>query len=87
MSKEIKRISFEIEHYNGMPYMGFEISIKDDGTVDVTKTKDCSHADTDGDYVFDTENDLFRIQADEPISENDFEEIWNSVGDEPENGF
>jgi hypothetical protein len=34
MSKEIKRISFEIEHYNGMPYMGFEISIKDDGTVD-----------------------------------------------------
>ena len=75
MSKEIKRVSFEVEHYNGMTYMGFELSIKDDGTVDVIKTNNCSLADVDGDYIFNTENSLYRIQADEPISESEFEEI------------
>jgi hypothetical protein len=77
MAKEIKRISFEIEHYNGSTYMGFMLSIKDDGTVDVVKTSYCSLADVDGDYIFDTENDLYRIQADEPISEYTYDEIWN----------
>lgn len=75
MSKEIKRISFELEHYNGSTYMGFMLSIKDDGTVDVIKTKNCNLADVDGDYIFNSENDLYRIQADSPISEAEFEEI------------
>lgn len=78
MAKEIKRVSFEVEHYNGSTYMGFMLSIKDDGTVDVIKTQNCSLADVDGDYIFDTENDLYRMQADEPISENEFKEIWDS---------
>ena len=77
MAKEINRISIEIEHYNGSTYMGFMLSIKDDGTVEVINTSDCSHADTDGDYIFDTENDLLRIQADEPISNQTYEEIWD----------
>ena len=77
MAKEIRRVSFEIEHYNGNGYMAFMLSIKDDGTVEVIKERECSVADIDGDYIFDTENDLYRIQADEPISEYDYDEIWN----------
>lgn len=75
MAKEIKRVVFEIEHYNGSAYMGFMLSIKDDGSVDVIKTSDCSLADFDEDYIFDTDNELFRIQADKPISECEYEEI------------
>ena len=75
MSKEIKRVSFEVEHYNGSTYMGFMLSIKDDGSVEVIKTTDCSLADVDGDYIFETENDLYRIQADKAISEYTYEEI------------
>lgn len=37
MAKEINRVSFEIEHYNGNAYMGFMLSIKEDGTVEVVK--------------------------------------------------
>jgi hypothetical protein len=75
MAKEINRVSFEIEHYNGSTYMGFVLSIKDDGTVDVIKTSECNHADTDEDYLFDTDNELLRIQADKPISVHTYEEI------------
>lgn len=75
MSKEINRVSFEIEHYNGSTYMGFMLSIKDDGTVDVINVSDCSLADVDGDYIFDTDNDLYRIQADVPISREVYEEV------------
>lgn len=75
MAKEINRVSFEIEHYDGDTYMGFMLSIKDDGSVDVIKTSDCSLADINGDYIFDTENNLYRIQADMPISEDKYEEI------------
>lgn len=75
MSKEINKISFEIEHYNGSTYMGFMLSIKDDGTVDVVNVSDCSLADINGDYIFDTNNDLYRIQADAPISREVYEEV------------
>lgn len=76
MAKEIKRVSFEIEHFNGSCYMAFVLSIKDDGSVEVIDTRDCSQADIDNDYIFDTENDLYRIQADEPISSDECEKIW-----------
>ena len=75
MAKEINRVSFEIEHYNGDTYMGFMLSIKDDGSVEVIKEGNCSLADVDGDYIFDTENELYRMQADEPISLDTYEEI------------
>ena len=77
MTKEINRVSFEIEHYNGQTYFGFMLSIKNDGSVEVIDTKECSHADTDGDYIFDTDNELYRIQADKPISEQTYDEIWD----------
>lgn len=77
MAKEIKRVSFEIEHYNGNGYMAFMLSIKEDGEVEVIKTSDCSLADVDGDYIFETDNDLYRIQADEPVSEITFNKIWD----------
>lgn len=64
MAREINRVSFEIEHSNGDMYMGFMLSIKEDGTVEIVKEYNCSLADVDGDYVFETDNDLFRIQAD-----------------------
>ena len=76
MAKEINRVSFEIEHYNGSTYMGFMLSIKDDGTVEAIDTVECSQADIDGDYIFDTENDLYRIQADYPIDKCTYDEIW-----------
>lgn len=77
MPKEINRVSFEIEHYNGNTYMSFMLSIKEDGTVEVINERDCSLADVDGDYIYDTDNSLYRIQADEPIDEDTFEEIWD----------
>lgn len=64
MVKEINRVSFEIEHGNGNTYMSFMLSIKDDGSVEVIKTSDCSLADIDSDYIFDTNNKLYRVQAD-----------------------
>jgi hypothetical protein len=57
--------------------MAFMLSIKDDGTVEVINTNECSLADVDGDYIFDTDNDLYRIQADKPISKYDYDEIWD----------
>lgn len=75
MAKEINKISFEIEHYNGDTYMAFMLSIKDDGSIEVVQEENCSLADVDGDYIFDTDNNLYRIQADEPISEFTYEEI------------
>lgn len=77
MAKEINRVSFEIEHCNGQTYFGFMLSIKDDGTVQVIKKDECSLADIDADYIFNTENDLYRIQADEPISDITYDEIRN----------
>jgi hypothetical protein len=77
MKKEINRVSFEIEHYNGDTYMGFMLSIKEDGSVEVIKESDCSLADVETDYIFETNNNLYRMQADEPISEYVYDEIWN----------
>ena len=74
---EIKRVSFEIEHYDGDTYMSFMLSIKDDGSVDVVRESNCSLADITDDYVYNTNNYLYRMQADEPISEDKFEEIWD----------
>ena len=58
-----RKYSFEIERSDGSTMMAFEITIKKDGELIVTKTQDCSWADVDADYIFDTENDLVRIQA------------------------
>lgn len=77
MTKEINRVSFEIEHYHGDTYFGFELSIKEDGSVEVIKTTDCSLADIDIDYIFDTDNKLYRMQADMPVCEFDFDSMWN----------
>lgn len=77
MTKEINRVSFEIEHFNGDCYMAFILSIKDDGSVEVIRESECSVADIDGDYIFNTNNDLYRIQADDPIAEDDYNKIWD----------
>lgn len=75
MSKEVGRVSFEIEHYDGSTYIGFVMAVNDDGTVRVFRTLGCSVADIDEDYLFDTPNDLFRIQADIPITRGEYESI------------
>jgi hypothetical protein len=69
MAKEVNRVAFEIEHYNGETYMAFMLSIKDDGTVDIIDTKGCDLADIDGDYIFDKANDLYRVQSSVQMSE------------------
>lgn len=43
--------------------MAFEITVNGN-ELEITKTRDCNHADTDGDYIFDTDADLYRIQSD-----------------------
>ena len=58
-----KKFVFEIESYEGITMMAFEITVNGD-ELEITKTMDCNHADTDGDYIFDTEADLYRIQSD-----------------------
>jgi hypothetical protein len=81
MAKEIKQVSFEIEHYNGDTYMSFILSIKDDGTVDVINGRNCSLADISPDYLYDTENSLYRIQAEDPITEDEYEAIVDCFND------
>ena len=58
-----KKFVFEIESYEGITMMAFEATITGN-EIEITKTMDCSHADTDGDYIFDTDADLYRIQSD-----------------------
>lgn len=60
----MKKFSFEIENDNGGTMMAFEVSIDDAGELNVTKVRDCTLADVDGDYLFNTDNPLFRIQSD-----------------------
>ena len=43
--------------------MAFEITVNGN-ELEITKTADCNHADTDADYIFDTKADLYRIQSD-----------------------
>ena len=45
------KITFEIEDYFGNTMIAFEVKVNEDGEVDVTRTLNCSHADTDGDYI------------------------------------
>lgn len=59
----MRTCTFEIEKYNGDTFLAFEISIDENGDIDITRTKDCSLADVDGDYIFDTDNELYRIQS------------------------
>ena len=76
--EEINRVSFEIEHFNGSTYMGFELAVFEDGGIKVTNTLNCDIADTDEDYIFNTCNDLVRIQANSIVSEQEYMEIRDS---------
>ena len=60
----MKKFTLEIENYNGNTMMAFEIGIGDDGELKILQVENCSLAGRDGDYIFDTGNDLFRIQSD-----------------------
>jgi hypothetical protein len=58
-----KKFVFEIESYEGITMMAFEITINGD-ELEITQTMDCNHADTDSDYIFETDANLYRIQSD-----------------------
>lgn len=60
----MKKYSFTIENEKGDSLASFEITIDENREIAITETKDCSLADVDVDYIFRTENPLFRIQAD-----------------------
>lgn len=53
--------SVEVENGDGDPILAFQI---EDG--EVTETKNCDVADIEGDYIFQTDNELIRIQAKKP---------------------
>jgi len=57
-----KNFVFEIEADDGNTIMAFEIAVNGD-ELEIVKTLDCDHADTDNDYIFETEADLYRIQS------------------------
>jgi hypothetical protein len=58
-----KHFVFEIEAYDGNTIMAFEVAVSGD-ELEIVRTLDCDHADTDNDYIFETEADLYRIQSD-----------------------
>lgn len=62
-NEEMKKHTFEIEKHNGETYIAFEISVYENADIEITKTRNCSLADVDGDYIFDTDNKLYRIQS------------------------
>ena len=59
----MKKISFEIEHPSGDTYMAFELTIDANEKPKITKTRNCGLADIDEDYMFNTDNLLYRIQG------------------------
>ena len=59
MVKKRNLIVFEIEDYYGNTVMAFTVDEKGN----VVKTENCNLADVDGDYIFDTDAPLYRIQA------------------------
>lgn len=58
----MRSISFEIENTDGDMMMAFEISIYDDGRIEITKEENCNLAEISHDYIFNTKNELYRIQ-------------------------
>lgn len=59
----MKNTTVEIEDRNGNTIMAFIVGEDSFGKLNVLDLKDCNIADIDNDYIFDTENELFRIQA------------------------
>lgn len=81
-NETINKVSFEIEHFHGDTYFGFMVEIKKNGEIEICEEKGCSLADVDGDYIFDTDNDLYRMQADMPLDHTSFRvsnEKYNEV--------
>lgn len=78
MAREIGRVAIEIEHYSGETYFGFLLATMDDGSVRIIETRDCSLADTDSDYLFNTEHELYRMQAEKPITKDTYYQIQES---------
>lgn len=61
----MKNLTVEIEDYSGNTIMAFIVGKNKEGDLDVLEhlgTYECSVADLDGDYMFDTDNDLIRVQ-------------------------
>lgn len=52
----------EIENYNGSTIMSFIVDCNGE-EFNITNMNDCSVADTDGDYIYNTEYELIRVQS------------------------
>ena len=59
----MKKHTFEIENNDGST-MSFEVYKDNNNEIKIGQTNNCSLADSDYDYIFNTDNQLFRIQAD-----------------------
>lgn len=68
ISADKRYVPVVVERYYGEDYLAFMLEIGEKGEVNVVDTEDCSLADTDGDYIFDSEYDLIRIQSDRDYS-------------------
>lgn len=68
LNAETNQITFEIEDQAGNTKLSF---ILDRKTGIVIRTSGCTVADIDGDYIFDTDNDLIRIQSNMILEEKE----------------
>jgi hypothetical protein len=62
MEKNTK-LTFEIEDYHGNTVMAFQVDVSDIDNPKVINEKDCTHADTDNDCIFESSGSLLRIQS------------------------
>ena len=64
MNLKTDQITIEIEASRGGTLMAFAFYVNDEGELVITKTENCDLADRDNDYIFESSEDLYRIQAD-----------------------
>lgn len=60
----MEKYTFTIENSKGDSTMSFEVYKDNNNEIKIGQTNNCSLADSDYDYIFNTDNQLFRIQAD-----------------------
>jgi len=58
---------FEIENGNGETLIAFQIKINEKKEIEIIKLQDCSYADRDNDYIFNSKDELIRIQMDRVV--------------------
>lgn len=80
------KITIEIEDYHGNTDMAFQIDVSNVNNPIILKTQDCTHANTENDYVFSSSDSLIRIQSNHKgrlshyiLRDSDSDSNWSEV--------